>query len=142
MSNGSVSCRIATREQDRLSFLKTPSDTGSRPVGAFETTAEEEIDSQYARVPGKWGFRRFELVSATPCMGLARGRPVGAGLHSSRVGSDQAAFQLKRYAPAEGVTESGQEEKGDSWHAGEGIRRSAERPRILCGTRFSGGTGP
>ena len=38
------------------------------------------------------------------------------------------------------VTESGEEEKGDRWHAGESIRRSAERPRILCGTRFSGGT--
>ena len=90
---------IATREPSngtqrcsgRVSFLKTPSGTGSRPVGAFETTAEEEIDSQYARVPGKWGFRRFELVGATPCIGLARGRPVAAGLHSSRVGSDQAA---------------------------------------------------
>jgi len=29
-----------------VSFLKTPSGTGCRPVGAFETTAEEEIDSR------------------------------------------------------------------------------------------------
>ncbi len=29
-----------------LSFLKTPTGTGSRPVGAFETTAEEEIHSR------------------------------------------------------------------------------------------------
>ena len=31
---------------DRLSFLRTPSGTGSRPVGEFGTTAEEEIDGQ------------------------------------------------------------------------------------------------
>ncbi len=60
-------------------------------MGEFRTTAEEEIDGQQVRVPGKWEFGRFELVGATPCLELARGRPVAAGFNSSRVGSDQAA---------------------------------------------------
>ena len=29
-----------------LSFMKIPSGTGSRPVGGFGTTAEDEIDGQ------------------------------------------------------------------------------------------------
>ena len=33
-------------QPNALSFLKTPFGTGSRPVGAFETTAEDEIDGQ------------------------------------------------------------------------------------------------
>ena len=68
-------------------------------------------------------------------------RPRRASLHCGELLAQRKNFQLERYAAAEGVTESGEEEKGDRWHAGESIRRSAERPRILCGTRFSGGTG-
>ena len=41
----SMMATMETEGKD-LSFLKTPSGTGCRPVGAFETTAEEEIDSR------------------------------------------------------------------------------------------------
>ena len=64
-----------------------------------------------------------------------------ASLHRGELLAQRKNFQLERYAAAEGVTESGEDEKSCRWHAGEGIRRSAERPRILCDTRFSGGTG-
>ena len=123
---------------EALSFLKTPSGrcpgriirenptwhglASRRRVRDHRRGSDRRSISARA---GQIGGSPMWRVGAAPCIGLLAWRK---------------GLQLERDAAAEGVTESGEEETGTRSHAGEGLQRPAERPRIPCGTRSSGGT--